>query len=69
MARRNRDPYADQGNVRNLFAIRCDTCGQQLARTASGYLACPNGHGGLREDRNDRVEAEEPALPSLFSNL
>jgi hypothetical protein len=68
MPRRNRDPY-DGAALPNLFALRCEECGKQLARTASGYLACPNGHGALREDRDDRIAAEQPALPSLFDSL
>jgi hypothetical protein len=43
----------------NLFALRCSACGQQLVRTASGYLSCPEGHGKLRLDE-DRPEEPEP---------
>ena len=43
----------------NLFALRCQECGKQLVKTASGFLACPNGHGKLiREEREEMPEVE-----------
>jgi len=32
---------------RPLSDRSCQTCGQPLERTPSGYLACPRGHGKL----------------------
>jgi hypothetical protein len=62
MPRRNRDPY--QHAERNLFCLSCSECGRQLARTPSGYLACPQGHGALKEDAYDAPEADD--TPTLF---
>jgi hypothetical protein len=64
MARRNRDPYHHAATP-NLFAIHCEQCGKQLCRTPSGFLACPNGHGALREDRDDLADTADDT-PSLF---
>ncbi len=33
-----------------LTGLSCEECGEALERTGSGYICCPNGHGGLRED-------------------
>jgi hypothetical protein len=41
MARRRKPDEPD------LFALRCAECQRQLVKTASGYLACPSGHGKL----------------------
>jgi hypothetical protein len=38
-----------------LTSLRCSECGHYLARTESGFLACPLGHGRLiRESDDDR---------------
>lgn len=33
--------------------LTCDLCDRPLVRTASGFLACPAGHGKLREEMPD----------------
>ena len=34
--------------------LACGECGAHLVRTASGYLACPHGHGRLIAEVDDR---------------
>lgn len=43
----------------DLFSLRCDKCGRPLVRTASGYLACILGHGGLRIEQEAELTASE----------
>ena len=54
MARR---PERDQ--MEALSFICCE-CGHPLARTASGFLACPNGHGRLTDDSDDPRDYQQP---------
>jgi hypothetical protein len=42
--------------------LTCEECGAPLARTESGFIACPFGHGKLREV-DQRVQSES----DLFS--
>jgi hypothetical protein len=65
MPRRNRDPYHHAATP-NLFALHCEQCQRQLIRTASGYLACPNGHGQLKEDLYELPEPDDS--PTLFAD-
>ncbi len=30
--------------------IHCETCGEYMVRTESGYVTCPKGHGKLLEE-------------------
>ena len=30
-------------------ALRCEQCGEHLEHTASGFIACPRGHGKLMD--------------------
>ena len=48
----------------NLFALRCEECQRQLVKTASGFLACPLGHGKLRLD--DEPPGEQELCGSWF---
>jgi hypothetical protein len=47
-------------STRLHISLRCQECGHYLARTASGFLACPLGHGRLvREADDDPQPADE----------
>ncbi len=37
----------------------CAECGSPLDRTPSGFLACPQGHGGLIVEDRDPVAASD----------
>jgi hypothetical protein len=39
--------------------LRCRHCGRFLARTPSGFLACPMGHGKLLREATDPQSADE----------
>jgi hypothetical protein len=54
MARR---PERDQIELLSLF---CCECGYPLARTESGFLACPLGHGRLIDDSDDAHDYQQP---------
>jgi len=46
----------------NLFALRCEECGEQLVGTESGFLACPRWHGKLVRDEACVVADEAETL-------
>jgi hypothetical protein len=50
----------------NLFALRCETCAEQLVPTPSGYLACPQGHGKLLPAAQNCAAAEAEPCGSWF---
>jgi hypothetical protein len=52
-----RQPERDQ--LEALSFICCE-CGHPLARTESGFLACPNGHGRLTDDADDPRDYQQP---------
>jgi hypothetical protein len=42
-----------------LTALRCEDCGHYLARTESGFLACPLGHGRLIRETDDDPQPDD----------
>lgn len=46
----------------DLWSIRCQECGRPLVRTASGYLACDRGHGGLQLDLTAEYAVESESI-------
>jgi hypothetical protein len=53
-----------------LYSLPCEECGHYLARTPSGFLACPLGHGKLiREtDRDPQPEGDHERWGSWFGD-
>jgi hypothetical protein len=51
---------SNAGDGPTLFGLRCEHCGHYLARTPSGFLACPLGHGKLIDDSDDPKDCQQP---------
>jgi hypothetical protein len=57
-------------NEPTLYSLRCRECGHFLARTPSGFLAYPLGHGKLiREtDQDPQAEGDDERCGAWFGD-
>jgi hypothetical protein len=46
-------------STRLFLPLRCRECGHYLARTPSGFLACPLGHGRLVRETDDDPQPQD----------
>jgi hypothetical protein len=51
-----------------LYSLRCAECGHYLARTPSGFLACPLGHGKLIRETDDDPQPADESSGLWFHN-
>jgi len=51
-----------------LLRLRCTECGHYLARTRSGFLACPLGHATMIREADDDPRPEDETSGLWFQD-